>query len=98
MIFPGLKLCLKLLAARSLQCLGGFFIAAFRTLAVQKRSSEVWQVLRGVKREFDAFADTLEKTQSRLEQANRELDNLVGVRTRQMQKQLAKVQTEDAVE
>ena len=70
----------------------------FRTLAVQKRSSEVWQVLRGVKREFDAFADTLEKTQSRLEQANRELDNLVGVRTRQMQKQLAKVQTEDAVE
>ena len=70
----------------------------FRTLAVQKRSSEVWQVLRGVKREFDAFADTLEKTQSRLEQANRELDNLVGVRTRQMQKELAKVQTEDAVE
>ena len=70
----------------------------FRTLAVQKRSSEVWQVLRGVKREFDAFADTLEKTQSRLEQANRELDNLVGVRTRQMQKQLAKVQTEDVVE
>ena len=67
----------------------------FRTLAVQKRSAEVWDVLRGVKREFDSFADTLEKTQTRLEQANRELDNLVGVRTRQMQKQLAKVQTED---
>ena len=70
----------------------------FRTLAVQKRSAEVWEVLRGVKREFDSFADTLEKTQTRLEQANRELDNLVGVRTRQMQKQLAKVQTEERLE
>ncbi|MBQ6387484.1 MAG: DNA recombination protein RmuC [Ruminococcus sp.] len=67
----------------------------FRTLAVQKRSAEVWDVLRGVKKEFDSFADVLEKTQSRLDQANKELDTLVGVRTRQMQKQLAKVQTDD---
>ncbi|MBQ4250979.1 MAG: DNA recombination protein RmuC, partial [Ruminococcus sp.] len=61
----------------------------FRTLAVQKRSAEVWDVLRSVKKEFDSFADVLEKTQTRLDQANKELDNLVGVRTRQMQKQLA---------
>ena len=67
----------------------------FRTLAVQKRSAEVWEVLRGVKKEFDSFADVLEKTQNRLDQANRELDTLVGVRTRQMQKQLAKVQTDE---
>ena len=69
----------------------------FRTLAVQKRSAEVWEVLRSVKKEFDSFADVLEKTQTRLEQANRELDNLVGVRTRQMQRQLAKVQTQEAL-
>lgn len=70
----------------------------FRTLAVQKRSAEVWDVLRSVKKEFDSFADVLEKTQTRLDQANKELDNLVGVRTRQMQKQLAKVGTDEEIE
>ena len=70
----------------------------FRTLAVQKRSAEVWDVLRSVKKEFDSFADVLEKTQTRLDQANKELDALVGVRTRQMQKQLAKVGSSERVE
>ena len=70
----------------------------FRTLAVQKRSAEVWDVLRSVKKEFDSFADVLEKTQTRLDQANKELDALVGVRTRQMQKQLAKVDSSERVE
>ena len=70
----------------------------FRTLAVQKRSAEVWDVLRSVKKEFDSFADVREKTQTRLDQANKELDNLVGVRTRQMQKQLAKVGTDEGIE
>ncbi|MBQ3300150.1 MAG: DNA recombination protein RmuC [Ruminococcus sp.] len=70
----------------------------FRTLAVQKRSAEVWDVLRSVKKEFDSFADVLEKTQTRLDQANKELDNLVGVRTRQMQKQLAKLGTDEGIE
>ena len=70
----------------------------FRTLAVQKRSAEVWDVLRSVKKEFDSFADVLEKTQTRLDQANKELDDLVGVRTRQMQKQLAKVGSSERVE
>lgn len=64
----------------------------FKTLAVQKRSAEVWQILNGVKREFDTFADVLEKTQTRLNQANTELDKLVGVRTRKIQSQLSKVQ------
>ena len=64
----------------------------FKTLAVQKRSAEVWQILNDVKREFDTFADALEKTQTRLKQANTELDNLVGVRTRKIQSQLSKVQ------
>lgn len=64
----------------------------FKTLAVQKRSAEVWQILNDVKREFDTFADVLEKTQARLNQANTELDKLVGVRTRKIQSQLSKVQ------
>ena len=64
----------------------------FKTLAVQKRSAEVWQILNDVKREFDTFADVLEKTQAKLNQANTELDKLVGVRTRKIQSQLSKVQ------
>lgn len=64
----------------------------FKTLAVQKRSAEVWQILNDVKREFDTFADVLDKTQTRLNQANSELDKLVGVRTRKIQSQLSKVQ------
>lgn len=63
----------------------------FKTLAVQKRSAEVWQILGEVKGEFDKFADILSLTQQRLEQANNELDKLVGVRTRQIQKKLSDV-------
>lgn len=58
----------------------------FKTLAVQKRSAEVWNVLGAVKTEFDKFAEILTLTQQRLDQANSELDKLVGVRTRQIQK------------
>ena len=53
----------------------------FKTLAVQKRSAEVWEILGAVKQEFDKFGDVLEATQQRLDQANKELDKLVGVRT-----------------
>ena len=64
----------------------------FRTLAIQKRSNEVWQVLGKVKGEFDTFADVLDVAQRRLTQANSELDKLVGVRTRQIQRALKNVQ------
>lgn len=63
----------------------------FKTLAIQKRSGEVWKVLGGVKTEFDNFAGVLSITQQRLNQANDELDKLVGVRTRQIQKKLKDV-------
>ncbi|MFT8888555.1 MAG: DNA recombination protein RmuC [Ethanoligenens sp.] len=63
----------------------------FRTLAIQKRSGEVWQVLGAVKTEFEKFAGVLSATQQRLEQANHELDQLVGVRTRQIQRKLKDV-------
>lgn len=68
----------------------------FKTLAVQKRSAEVWEVLGGVKQEFDKFNDVLVLTQQRLDQANRELDKLVGVRTRQIQRKLKDVQSATA--
>ncbi|ADU27646.1 DNA recombination protein RmuC [Ethanoligenens harbinense] len=63
----------------------------FRTLAIQKRSGEVWQVLGAVKTEFEKFAGVLANTQQRLEQANHELDQLVGVRTRQIRRKLKDV-------
>ena len=65
----------------------------FKTLAVQKRSSEVWEILGAVKQEFDKFGDVLKATKKRLEKANEELDELVGVRTRQIQRKLKDVQT-----
>ena len=63
----------------------------FRTLAIQKRTGEVWNVLGAVKSEFDKFGDVLSSTQKRLEQANADLDKLVGVRTRQIKSKLRTV-------
>ncbi len=63
----------------------------FRTLAIQKRSSEVWEVLGAVKTEFDKFESALRDAQAKLDQANRGLDALVGVRTRQIQRKLKNV-------
>ncbi len=64
----------------------------FKTLAIQKRSSEVWQILGAVKTEFGKFGDVIKKTQQRINQANTELDSLVGTRTRAIERQLKKVQ------
>jgi DNA recombination protein RmuC len=63
----------------------------FKTLAIQKRSGEVWKLLGAVKTEFDKFGNVIEAAQQRLEQAGNELDKLVGVRTRQIQRRLAQV-------
>lgn len=63
----------------------------FRTLAIQKRSSEVWKVLGNVKSEFDTFGHALTQAQNRINQASHELENLVGVRTRQIQRKLRQV-------
>jgi len=60
----------------------------FKTLAIQKHSSEVWDVLGAVKTEFDKFGDVLEATQARINQANAELDKLIGTRTRSIQRKL----------
>lgn len=60
----------------------------FKTLAIQKHSSEVWDVLGAVKTEFDKFGMVLEATQARINQANAELDKLIGTRTRSIQRKL----------
>lgn len=64
----------------------------FRTLAIQRRTGEVWSVLGAVKTEFDKFADTLSRAQNRIDQAHKELDDLVGVRTRQIVRKLRSVE------
>jgi len=63
----------------------------FRTLAIQERSSEVWEILGAVKVEFDKFGDVLDTTLNQLENAKNNINDLVGVRTRQMHRKLKKV-------
>lgn len=70
----------------------------FRTFAIEKRSGEVWKVLGAVKTEFDKFEEALRNTQNRLNQANNELDKLVGTRTRQMQRKLRSLSNIDSKE
>ena len=67
----------------------------FKTLAIQKRSGEVWQLLGAVKTEFDKFGQGLSKMQQRLRQTDEELDNLIGVRSRAISRKLRAVQTLD---
>ena len=63
----------------------------FRTLAIQKRSGEVWEVLGAVKTEFGKFEDALAKVQTRITQTGDELEKLVGTRTRQINRRLRSV-------
>ena len=67
----------------------------FKTLAIQKHSSQVWDILGAVKTEFDKFGNVLEATQARINQANAELDKLIGTRTRSIQRKLRSVTTLD---
>jgi DNA recombination protein RmuC len=64
----------------------------FRTLAVQKRSDEVWRILGAVKTEFGKFEDVLKKAQQQLSQASNNIDTLVGARTRTIQRKLKEVE------
>lgn len=68
----------------------------FRTLAIQKRSREVWAVLGRVKKEFATFSSVLDKTRQRLHQADDELDKLVGARTNQINRALRQVESLEA--
>jgi DNA recombination protein RmuC len=70
----------------------------FKTLAIQKRSSEVWKILGAVKTEFNKFGGVLEKAQKKINEANKEIDTLVGTRTRMMMSKLKKVEELPAVD
>lgn len=64
----------------------------FKTLAIQKRSMEVWDTLAAVKTEFGKFADALDKTKKHLEMASDDLEKLVTTRTRAMKRKLSSVE------
>ena len=65
----------------------------FRTLALQKRSSEVWQVLGEVKKEFESFGGMLEKAQKNIQTGLGQLDDVAGKRTRAINRKLKNVET-----
>ncbi len=63
----------------------------FRTLAIEKRSSEVWSLLGAVKTEFGRFGEVLDKTQKKLQEASHTIDD-AATRTRQIERKLKNVQ------
>ena len=67
----------------------------FKTLAIQERSSEVWRVLAGVKKEFDKFGEVLAKVKRKIEEAGNHIEQ-TEVRTRAIHKQLRAVETPSA--
>lgn len=69
----------------------------FRTLAIQKRSSEVWKVLGAVKTEFGKFGDTLERVKKKLDETGSTIDDAVH-RSRQLERKLKKVEALPAAE
>jgi len=75
----------------TLSALLNSFQMGFRTLAIEKRSSEVWQLLGAVKTEFGNFGGILEKTQKKLQEASNVIEQ-AGVRSRAIEKKLRNVQ------
>jgi DNA recombination protein RmuC len=65
----------------------------FKTLAIQKRSGEVWRVLGAIKTEFEKFGGMLEKAQKNIHTASNQLDELVGKRTKAIQRRLRDVES-----
>ncbi len=64
----------------------------FRTLAIERRSAEVWTLLGAVRTEFDKFGEVLAKARQRLSQADSELERLVGTRTNVIVRRLRSVE------
>lgn len=64
----------------------------FKTLAIEKRASEVWNILGAVKTEFNKFGEALEKAKEKIDKASEDIENLVGKRTRAIQSKLKKVE------
>lgn len=64
----------------------------FQTLAIQKKSSQVWEILGSVKTEFQTFAKVLEETQKHIKKVDDDLEKLVGVRTKQINRKLSSIE------
>ena len=65
----------------------------FKTLAIEKRSSEVWQVLGAVKKEFENFSGIMDKAQKNIQTGLNQLDDVMGKRTRAIQRKLQNVES-----
>ena len=63
----------------------------FKTLAIQKKSGEVWNILSAVRTEFDKFNDIIRKIQGKIDEAGKEFDVLVGTRSRMLASKLKSV-------
>jgi DNA recombination protein RmuC len=70
----------------------------FKTLAIQKRSSEVWHVLGAVKKEFENFGGMMTKAQNNIRTGLNQLDDVMGVRTRAIQRKLKDVTSINEIE
>jgi DNA recombination protein RmuC len=70
----------------------------FRTLAIQKKSGEVWNILEAVKKEFNTFEDVLARAKNRLHQADDELEKLIGTRTNAINRKLRDVSQAEDIE
>ena len=64
----------------------------FDTLKVQKKSVEIWKLLSAVRTEFENFNKVVGKIQSKIDDAGKEFDNLVGIRTRKLASKLKSVE------
>ena len=65
----------------------------FHTLAIEKRSSEVWKTLAAVKTEFATFGDLLDKVKKNIDQASKNIETLQGTRTRAINRKLREVES-----
>lgn len=66
-------------------------LVGFHTMAIEKKTSEVWKVLAGVKKDFASFGEILDRTRNKVDDVSRELDHATH-RSRQIQRKLTKVQ------
>lgn len=67
----------------------------FRTLRIEQRTFEVWEILQEIKKEFGKFAESLEKAKDKVDGAGKELDNLISTRSNVMRKKLDNITDED---
>ena len=86
------EFCVSIAGPSTMAALLNSLQMGFRTVAIQKRSGEVWRVLGAVKTEFETFENVLEKAQKQLGRVHDDLDSLIGTRTRKIRRSLRGVE------